>query len=82
MRTILSGAHGQGGSFGERKKMSYPTAKFSVSRSGIVLAISLGSFYDKPSPVSDADLNLMLRTCKLHMAFAFAGCRMVQARNF
>ena len=55
-----------------------PTAKLSVSRQATVPGISRGSIYDQKRPVSDADLKLMHRTRKLHMAFPFAGSRMLQ----
>ena len=56
-----------------------PAAKLSVSRQAIVLGISRGAVYYQSRPVSDADLKLMHRTCKLHMEFPFAGSRMLQA---
>ena len=55
-----------------------PTAKLSVSRQATVPGISLGSVYYQPRLVSDADLKLMHRTCRLHMEFPFAGSRMLQ----
>lgn len=55
-----------------------PAAKLSVSGRAIVLGISRGSVYYKPRPVSDADLKLMRRIDKLHMAFPFAGSPMLQ----
>jgi putative transposase len=54
------------------------TAKLSVGRQAKVLGISRGSVYDKPRPVSDADLKLMHRIDHLHMEFPFAGSRMLQ----
>ena len=54
------------------------SAKLSVSRQAILLGISRGSVYYQPRPVTDADLKLMHRIDKLHMAFPFAGSRMLQ----
>lgn len=50
-----------------------PTAKLSASRQAIVLGINRGSVYNKPRPVSDADLNLMHRIDKPHYECPFAG---------
>jgi putative transposase len=47
-------------------------------RGGYGNLIRRGSVDDQPRPVSDADLRLMHRTCKLHMEFPFAGSRMLQ----
>jgi putative transposase len=55
-----------------------PTAKLSASRRAIVLGIIRGGVYYKPRPVSDANLKLMHRIDKLHMAFPFAESRMLQ----
>jgi putative transposase len=54
------------------------TAKLSVGRQAKMLGISRGSVYDKPRPMSDADLKLMHRIDHLHMEFPFAGSRMLQ----
>ena len=54
------------------------TAKLSVGRQAKVLGISRGSVYDKPRPVSDADLKLIHRIDKLHMELPFAGSRMLR----
>ena len=48
------------------------------SRSGCENLNSRGAVYDKPRPVSDADLRLMYRIDKLHMEFPFAGSRMLR----
>ena len=57
-----------------------PTAKLSVSRRAIGPGICRGGVYDKPRPVSDADVKLMQRIDKLHVEFPFAGSRMLQGR--
>jgi putative transposase len=50
----------------------------SLSRQAKALSISRGSVYYKPRPVSDADLRMMRRMDELHMAWPFAGSRMLQ----
>jgi len=55
-----------------------PTAKWSISRQGIVLGTSRGAVYYKPRPVSDTNLKLMHRSDKLHMEFPFARNQMLQ----
>jgi len=74
---FLPGALGKKGLL-PSEKMIVPTAKLSVRRQVIMLGISLGSVYYAPRPVSDADLKLMHRIDKLHMAFPFADSRMLR----
>jgi putative transposase len=49
-----------------------------LSRQAEVLGISRSSLYDQPEPVSAADLALMRRMDELHLAFPFAGSRMLR----
>jgi putative transposase len=50
-----------------------------VSRQAKVLGISRGSVYYQPRPVPAADLALMRRIDELHLAYPFAGSRMLQS---
>ena len=50
----------------------------SVSRQAKVLGISRGSVYYLPRPTSEADLALMRRIDELHLAYPFAGSRMLK----
>jgi putative transposase len=52
--------------------------KLSISRQAKTLAISRGSIYYLPRPVSMADLALMRRIDKLHLDYPFAGSRMLK----
>jgi putative transposase len=49
-----------------------------VARQARELEISRGSVYDRPRPVSSADLALMRRIDELHLEFPFAGSRMLR----
>lgn len=50
----------------------------SLTRQAEALAISRGSVYYKPRPVSDADLALMKQIDRLHLDYPFAGSRMLR----
>jgi putative transposase len=52
--------------------------KLSISRQAKTLAISRGSIYYLPRPVSMADLALMRRIDELHLDYPFAGSRMLK----
>jgi putative transposase len=47
-----------------------------IKRQAELLAISRGSVYYQPEPVSEADLRLMRRIDELHLEHPFAGARM------
>ena len=49
-----------------------------VAKQAHELAISRGSVYSLPRPVSAADLALMRRIDELHMEYPFAGSRMLR----
>jgi len=49
-----------------------------VSQQARQLGISRGSIYYLPRPVSSADLAMMRRIDELHMAYPFAGSRMLR----
>lgn len=59
-------------------KMIDPSARLSISRQAKVLGISRGRVDYRPRPVSDIDLKLMQRIDRQHMAFPFAGSRILQ----
>src|SRR5258705_10934021 len=50
----------------------------SITKQAEVLKISRGSVYYLPRPVSSADLAIMRRLGPLHLAFPFAGSRMLR----
>ena len=52
--------------------------RLSVTRQAQQLGISRGSVYYLPRPVSPADLAIMRRIDELHMAYPFAGSRMLR----
>jgi putative transposase len=54
------------------------THQLSLSSQARALGISRGSIYYKARPVSSADLALMRRIDQLHLAYPFAGSRMLQ----
>ena len=54
------------------------THQLSVTKQAKAIGISRGSAYYKPRPVSSADLALMRRIDELHLAYPFAGSRMLQ----
>ena len=54
------------------------THQLSLSSQARALGISRGSIYYKARPVSSADLALMHRIDELHLAYPFAGSRMLQ----
>jgi putative transposase len=62
----------------ERKAMIDCSHAMPLSRQAEVLGISRSSLYDQPEPVSAADLALMRRMDELHLAFPFAGSRMLR----
>ena len=49
-----------------------------LARQAEVLGISRGSLYYQPQPVSGADLAVMRRMDELHLAYPFAGSRMLR----
>ena len=49
-----------------------------VTKQAKVLRISRGSVYYRARPVSATDLEVMRRLDRLHLAFPFAGSRMLQ----
>jgi putative transposase len=51
-----------------------------ITRQAELLAISRGSVYYLPRPVSDADLALMRRIDELHLEHPFMGARMLRAQ--
>jgi putative transposase len=51
--------------------------KLSIKRQAEVLAISRGTAYYKPRPVSERDLLLMRKLDELHLNYPFAGSRML-----
>jgi putative transposase len=52
--------------------------KLTITRQAELLQVSRGTVYYLPRPVSDADLALMLRIDKLHLAHPFMGARMLR----
>lgn len=52
--------------------------ELSLTRQAEALAISRGSIYYTPRPVSDADLSLMKQIDRLHLDYPFAGSRMLR----
>ena len=49
-----------------------------LQRQAEVLKLSRSSLYDRPRPVSAADLLVMRRLDELHLNFPFAGSRMLR----
>ena len=49
-----------------------------LTRQAEALGISRGSLYYQPQPVSAADLAVMRRMDELHLAYPFAGSRMLR----
>jgi putative transposase len=62
----------------ERKAMIDCSHALPLSRQAEALGISRGSVYYAPQPVSAADLAVMRRMDELHLAFPFAGSRMLR----
>jgi putative transposase len=62
----------------ERKAMIDRSQALSLARQAEELGISRGSFYYRPQPASAADLAMMRRMDELHLAFPFAGSRMLR----
>jgi putative transposase len=54
------------------------THSLPVTRQAQQLGVSRGSVYYLPRPVSSADLAIMRRIDELHMAYPFAGSRMLR----
>ena len=54
------------------------THELPVVRQCHILALSRSTAYYQPQPVSDADLALMRRIDELHLAYPFAGARMLR----
>ena len=52
--------------------------QLSITKQAKALGISRGSAYYRPRPVSSTDLALMRRIDELHLAYPFAGSRMLQ----
>jgi putative transposase len=55
-----------------------PSHGLSISRQAKALAISRGSIYYQPRPVSAEDLAIMRRIDELHLDYPFAGSRMLR----
>ena len=70
------GAH-QGGT-AERKAMITRTHALPVMRQCQILDLSRATAYYQPMPVSAAELVLRRRIDKLHLAYPFAGARMLR----
>nr|WP_306263363.1 IS3 family transposase [Pararhizobium sp. IMCC3301] len=68
----------QGRSSAERKEMTDRNHKLSLTRQADLLGISRGSLYYEPRPASGSQLSLMRRIDELHMAYPFAGSRMLK----
>jgi putative transposase len=62
----------------ERKAMIDRSHALPLSRQAEALGISRSSLSDQPEPVSAADLGLMRRMDELHLAYPFAGSRMLR----
>ncbi|MGH8399844.1 MAG: IS3 family transposase [Gammaproteobacteria bacterium] len=62
----------------ERKAMIDRSHQLPISRQAEALALSRGSVYYLPRPVSDRDLALMRRLDELHLELPFAGARMLR----
>jgi putative transposase len=62
----------------ERKAMIDGSHALPLSRQAEALGISRSSLYYQPEPVSAADLALMRRMDELHLAYPFAGSRMLR----
>jgi putative transposase len=62
----------------ERKAMIDRSHALPLSRQAEALGISRSSLYYQPEPVSAADLALMRRMDELHLAYPFAGSRMLR----
>ncbi|WP_281020121.1 IS3 family transposase [Minwuia sp. IMCC3060] len=75
---FLGGRARQGRSVAERKEMTGPDHRLSLTRQARLLGISRGSLYYAPRPTSAADLKLMRRIDELHMDYPFAGSRMMK----
>ena len=52
--------------------------KLALTKQAALLGLSRGSVYSEPAPVPAADLALMRRIDELHLAFPFAGSRMLR----
>ena len=68
----------KGRTVAERKAMIDRSHTLPVTRQAQQLGISRGSVYYLPRPVSAADLAIMRRIDELHMAYPFAGSRMLR----
>ncbi len=75
---FLSGALGKAGLLPSAKAMIDCSHTLPVTRQAQQLGISRGSVYYLPRPVSAADLAVMRRIDELHMAYPFAGSRMLR----
>jgi putative transposase len=62
----------------ERKAMIDRSHDLPLTRQAAELGISRGSLYSQPRLVSAADLALMRRMDELHLAYPFAGSRMLR----
>jgi putative transposase len=62
----------------ERKAMIDRSHDLPLTRQAAELGISRGSLYSQPRPISAADLTLMRRMDELHLAYPFAGSRMLR----
>jgi putative transposase len=62
----------------ERKAMIDRSHDLPLTRQAAELGISRGSLYSQPRLVSAADLTLMRRMDELHLAYPFAGSRMLR----
>src|SRR5207244_8273796 len=65
------------GRVAERKAMIDRAHDLPIAKQAEALNISRGSVYYLPRPVSGADLAIMRRLDRLHLAFPFAGSRML-----
>src|SRR5262249_14838330 len=66
------------GGIAERKAMIDREHELPITRQAEALNISRGSVYYLPRPVPDADLAIMQRLDRLHLAYPFAGSRMLR----
>jgi putative transposase len=58
--------------------MILPEHKLPIVRQCELIALAPSTFYYEPEPISEKDLDLMLRIDKLHLKMPFAGARMLR----
>src|SRR5882672_9781780 len=77
-RERFFGSRARQSGFAERKAMIMREHDLSITKQAEVLRISRGSVYYLPRPVPATDLEIMRRLDELHLAYPFAGSRMLR----